>query len=122
VAARAACAPFARTHPQEDFEMKNEDTATTTVEEVTKRIPSIGFLGVAIGCMAVSAGLMLSGRKTWANFVGQWAPTILILGTYNKIAKTFSPPVDEKQRAQHGGNRSLLKSPTELGREQQALT
>ena len=102
--------------------MKNEDMATTTVEDVTKRIPSISFLGVAIGCMAVSAGLMLAGRKTWANFVGQWAPTILILGTYNKIAKTFSPPVDEKQRALHGGNRSLVKSPAELGREHQALT
>ena len=102
--------------------MKNEDVATTTVEDVTKRIPSIGFLGVAIGCMALSAGLMLAGRKTWANFVGQWAPTILILGTYNKIAKTFSAPVTEEQRAKHGDHRSLLKSPAELGREQQALT
>lgn len=102
--------------------MKNEDPVTTTVEEATKRIPSIGFLGVAIGCMAVSAGLMLAGRKTWANFVGQWAPTILILGTYNKLAKTFSAPMDERQRALHGGNRSVIKSPAELSREQQALT
>ena len=97
--------------------MKNEDTATTTVEEVTKRIPSISFLGVAVGCMALSAGLMLSGRKTWANFVGQWAPTILILGTYNKIAKTFSAPIDEEQRVQHGGHPSMLKSPEELTRQ-----
>ncbi len=102
--------------------MKNEDQTTTSVEELTKRIPSISFLGLAIGCMAVSAGLMLSGRKTWANFVGQWAPTILILGTYNKIAKTFSAPVDEEQRAKHGDNRSLLKSPNERSREQQALS
>ncbi len=102
--------------------MKNEDQATTSVEEMTKRIPSISFLGVAVACMAVSAGLMLSGRKTWANFVGQWAPTILILGTYNKIAKTFSPPVDERQRAMHGGNRSPFKSPEERGREQQVLS
>lgn len=102
--------------------MKNEDPATTTVEEMTKRIPSIGFLGLALGCMAVSAGLMLAGRKNWANFVGQWAPTILILGTYNKIAKTFSAPMSEEQRALHGGNRSMLKSPSELSREQQALS
>lgn len=102
--------------------MKNEDLVTTRVEELTKRIPSIGFLGVAIGAMAVSAGLMLAGRKTWANFVGQWAPTILILGTYNKLAKTFSAPLDEQQRALHGGHRSLLKSPEERAREQQALS
>jgi hypothetical protein len=97
--------------------MKNEDTLTTNVEMQTRRIPSISFLGVAIGCMAASAILMLSGRKTWANFVGQWAPTILVLGTYNKIAKTFSAPIDEKQRLHHGGHASMLKSPEELTRQ-----
>jgi hypothetical protein len=97
--------------------MKNEDTVTTNVEMQTRRIPSIGFLGVAIGCMAASALLMISGRKTWANFVGQWVPSILILGTYNKIAKTFSAPIDEEQRVQHGGHPSMLKSPEELTRQ-----
>lgn len=97
--------------------MKNEDAITTNVEMRTRRIPSISFLGVAVGCMAASACLMLSGRKTWANFVGQWAPTILILGTYNKIAKTFSAPIDERQRLQHGGRASMLKSPEELTRQ-----
>jgi len=102
--------------------MKNEDQATTTIEEVTKRIPSVSFLGLSVGFMALSAGLMLAGRKTWANFVGQWAPTLLILGTYNKLVKTFSAPMDERQRALHGGHRSLIKSPDELAREQQALS
>ena len=97
--------------------MTNEDTITTNVEMQTRRIPSIGFLGVAIGCMAASALLMISGRKTWANFVGQWVPTILILGTYNKIAKTFSPPVNEEQRVRHGDHASMLKSPEELTRQ-----
>jgi hypothetical protein len=102
--------------------MKNEDTVTTNVEMQTRRIPSIGFLGVAIGCMAVSAGLMLAGKKTWAHFVGQWAPTILILGTYNKIAKTFSAPIDEEQRLQHGGHASMLKSSDELSRQRSPQT
>jgi len=97
--------------------MKNEDVVTTNVELRTRRIPSIGFLGVAIGCMAASALLMVTGRKTWANFVGQWAPTILILGTYNKIAKTFSAPIDEHERVRHGDHASLLKSPEELTRQ-----
>ncbi|MCY1074451.1 hypothetical protein [Archangium lansingense] len=94
--------------------MKNEDMVTTNVELQTRRIPSIGFLGVAIGCMTASAFLMITGRKHWANFIGQWAPTILILGTYNKIAKTFSAPLDEQQRVRHGGHASMLKSPEEL--------
>ena len=94
--------------------MKNEDAVTTTVEEQTKRIPSISFLGVAFACMAASAGLMLSGRKEWANFVGQWAPTILIMGTYNKLTKTFSAPINEHERVKHGDNASFRKSGSEL--------
>jgi hypothetical protein len=98
--------------------MKNEDAATSSIEQVTKRVPSVSFLGLALGAMAVSATLMLLGRKTWANFVGQWAPTILIMGTYNKLVKTFSPPYSEEQRIQHGGNASILKGPDELTRQQ----
>lgn len=64
---------------------------TEHLEEKTIRsIPSMAFLNLALGSMAVSLGLQIAGRKTWANFVGQWAPTLLILGVYNKIAKTFS--------------------------------
>ena len=97
--------------------MKNEDVATTTIEEVTKRVPSVGFLGLAFGAMAASATLMLLGHKKWANFVGQWVPSILILGTYNKLVKTFSAPYSEAQRANHGDHPSILKSPEELNRQ-----
>lgn len=101
--------------------MKNEDVATSSIEQVTKRVPSVGFLGLAIGAMAVSASLMLLNRKTWANFVGQWAPTILILGTYNKLVKTFSAPYNEEQRLQHGGHASILKGSEEMGRQPRPL-
>jgi hypothetical protein len=101
--------------------MKNEDVATTSIEEMTKRVPSVSFLGLAIGAMAVSATLMLLGRKNWANFVGQWAPTILVLGTYNKLVKTFSAPYSEEQRLQHGGNASILKGSEELSRQPRPL-
>lgn len=76
--------------------MKNEGKTTSMVEEQTKKIPSMALLNLAIGSMALSLGLQLAGRKQWANFVGQWAPTLLILGTYNKLVKTFS----EQQEAQ----------------------
>jgi hypothetical protein len=96
--------------------MKNEGQGTTAIEMRTRKIPSITFLMAAIGAMAVSAGLVMSGRKQWGNFIGQWVPSILVLGTYNKIAKTFSAPRDEEERLQHGGNRSPFKSrPDELG-------
>jgi hypothetical protein len=97
--------------------MKNEDVATTSIEELTKKVPSVSFLGLALGAIAVSATLMVLNKKTWANFVGQWAPTILILGTYNKLVKTFSAPYSEAQRGNHGDHASILKSPDELSRQ-----
>jgi hypothetical protein len=92
--------------------MKNEDVATSVVEEQTRKIPSISLLALSIGAMAVSAGLMLVGNKKWKEwglFFGQWVPSILVMGTYNKIAKTFSAPYSEEQRVKHGDNRSPLK-------------
>jgi hypothetical protein len=84
--------------------MKNEGKTTTLVEMTTRKIPSISFLAAALGSIAVAAGLLISGKKEWGIFVGQWAPTFLLLGTYNKIAKTFSGPIDEEQRLHHGGH------------------
>ena len=95
--------------------MKNEDVATSSIEEMTKRVPSVSFLGLAIGAMAVSATLMLLDRKKWANFVGQWVPTILILGTYNKLVKTFSAPYSEEQRLQHRRQRLHPQGPRGAG-------
>jgi hypothetical protein len=37
--------------------------------------------------MATSAVFKMMGRDEWAMFVGQWAPTFLILGVYNKMVK-----------------------------------
>ena len=68
----------------------------------TRRIPSITFLGFAVAAMGVSALLILMGKKQSANFIGQWVPSILVMGTYNKIARTFSAPLDEEQRLRHG--------------------
>jgi hypothetical protein len=67
--------------------MNNEGKVTSKVESQTSKLPSLTFLGLAIGAMAASAGLVLTGRKQIGNFVGQWAPSILIMGLYNKLAK-----------------------------------
>jgi hypothetical protein len=37
--------------------------------------------------MGMSLLMMLAGRQNLANFIGQWAPTILIMGLYNKTVK-----------------------------------
>jgi hypothetical protein len=66
---------------------KSEGRGTKMVESATAQMPSLTFLGVAVGAMAVSWIFLLTGRRNIANFIGQWAPTILIMGLYNKLVK-----------------------------------
>jgi len=58
-----------------------------SIEEYTAELPSDVFLWAACGSIVGSLMLKLSGRGHDALFVGQWAPTFLILGLYNKIVK-----------------------------------
>lgn len=101
--------------------MRKEDVSTSSIERMTRRVPSAGFLGLAFGSIALSASLMLMGRKNWANFVGQWAPTFLILGTYIRMAKSISAPYGEEQRVQQGAGAPILKGQEEVSRQPRPL-
>ena len=57
------------------------------IESYTAKVPSGTYLTLAIGAMGLSLLMMLSGRREAANFIGQWAPTLLIIGLYNKLVK-----------------------------------
>ena len=64
-----------------------EGQVAKTIEEQTAKLPSDTFLWAAIGSMAASASFHMMGKKDASVFVGQWAPTFLILGLYNKLVK-----------------------------------
>ena len=68
-------------------EAHSEGFVAKAIEEQTARLPSDTFLWLALGSIAASLTLKLSGRDKDALFVGQWAPTFLILGLYNKTVK-----------------------------------
>ncbi len=57
------------------------------IEEQTAHLPSDLFLWAAGGAILGSLMLQISGEEKKAMFVGQWAPTFLILGLYNKMVK-----------------------------------
>ncbi len=57
------------------------------LDKITGQHPSDTFLWLAWGSIATSLTLKLMGRDKDALFVGQWAPTFLILGLYNKLVK-----------------------------------
>ena len=66
-----------------------EGVVARTIEQQTAKLPSDLFLWLAAGSIAASATLKIMGRDKDAMFVGQWPPTFLILGLYNKIVKVL---------------------------------
>src|SRR5687767_6826144 len=64
-----------------------EGPVAKAIENQTAKLPSDTFLWLAFGSIGASLAFQLFGRKETSNFIGQWAPTLLILGLYNKIVK-----------------------------------
>jgi hypothetical protein len=64
-----------------------EGRLAKTIEDQTAKLPSDTFLWLAVGAMTVSASLQMMGNRHASLFVGQWAPTFLIFGLYNKLVK-----------------------------------
>jgi hypothetical protein len=60
------------------------------IEQMTAKLPSDTFLWAAVGAMVASAVLQTRREQKsslLSLFVGQWAPTLLIMGLYNKLVK-----------------------------------
>ena len=75
-----------------------EGELTSAIEQRTSKVPSLTYLGLAVGSMTASAVLKALGRDSWALFVGQWAAPFLILGTYNKMVKHHGSDVRNHER------------------------
>lgn len=86
-------APRPRTRDMMATEFARKDSAQSeghvakAIEEQTAKVPSDTFLWLAVGSMAASATMQMMGNRQVSLFVGQWAPTLLILGLYNKLVK-----------------------------------
>jgi hypothetical protein len=74
------------THEHEAHEHA-EGPLAKAIEDQTAKLPSDTFLWLAVGSMVVSLTMQLSGKRHGSVFVGQWAPTFLLLGLYNKLVK-----------------------------------
>ena len=65
----------------------SEGTVAKAIEQQTAKLPSDTFLWAALGAIGTSMTLQITGKQHASLFVGQWAPTFLMLGLYNKIVK-----------------------------------
>lgn len=72
-----------------------EGPVASAIEDYTSKIPSDIFLWAALGSMAISATLKIMKKDEEALFVGQWAPSFLLLGNYNKMIKLSGYETDK---------------------------
>ncbi len=73
---------------QIDQENVREGSMTQALELQTAKVPSLAYLVLAGGAIALSMALAATQKnKGWANFVGLWVPSLLLMGVYNKIVK-----------------------------------
>jgi cytosine/uracil/thiamine/allantoin permease len=77
----------------------SEGQVARAIEHQTAKLPSDTFLWAAVGAISTSMSLQLMGKQHASLFVGQWAPTLLILGLYNKIVKELGHDAQHHQMA-----------------------
>jgi hypothetical protein len=64
-----------------------EGPIARSLEEQTAKLPSDLFLWAAVGSIIAALALKVVDKHHDSTFVGQWAPTFLLLGIYNKLVK-----------------------------------
>jgi hypothetical protein len=70
-----------------DSQRYAEGPVARQIEHYTAQLPSDTYLWAAGASILGSLTLMAMGNRHGSLFVGQWAPTFLLLGIYNKIVK-----------------------------------
>lgn len=75
------------TGPNSEAQQHSEGRVARSIEHQTAKLPSDVFLWAAGASIIGSLALQLADKRDESLFVGQWAPTFLILGLYNKLVK-----------------------------------
>lgn len=70
---------------------RGRETLNQTAEEVSTRVPSTLFMAAALASIGISLFLQIRGNRQWSLFVGQWVPSFLLFGLFNKLTKSLGP-------------------------------
>ena len=71
----------------QEANQQREGRIARGIERQTAKLPSDAFLWAALASIGGSLYLQVTWQQKTSLFVGQWAPTFLILGLYNKLVK-----------------------------------
>ena len=83
----SATTRIGRDKADREAEQHSEGSVARAIETQTAKLPSDVFLWAAAASIGGSLLLHMMDKKEQSVFVGQWAPTLLILGLYNKLVK-----------------------------------
>lgn len=70
-----------------DVQQRTEDIVSGTIQSQIVKLPSDAFLWMAVASIGGSLVLQVMGKREQSLFVGQWAPTFMILGVLDKLIR-----------------------------------
>ena len=85
--------------PSQEAQEHSEGFVARAIEKETAKLPSDAFLWGATVAIGGSLLLHMMDKREEAVFVGQWAPTILILGLYDQLVKVLLVPIERAKNA-----------------------
>lgn len=89
-----------------NYQPQREGKVAKTLEEQTAKVPSDVYLWAALGTMALSLTFFVTRQKHASIFFGQWAPSLLVIGLYNKLVKTQGHDMEDREEKMRSQGRS----------------
>lgn len=65
--------------------MQDNRNPQNALFEIVDQVPSQVWYSLGILSILASLVFQLIGKKNWADFIGKWPPTFLLVGLYHKL-------------------------------------
>ncbi|WP_026370548.1 hypothetical protein [Kallotenue papyrolyticum] len=70
--------------------MQDHRNPQNALFEIVDQVPSQVWYSLGILSILASLIFQLIGKKNWADFIGKWPPTFLLVGLYHKLLRPGS--------------------------------
>lgn len=70
--------------------MQDNRNPQNALFDIVDQVPSQVWYSLGILSILASLVFQLIGKKNWADFIGKWPPTFLLVGLYHKLLRPGS--------------------------------
>lgn len=67
--------------------MQDNRNPQNALFDIVDQVPSQVWYSLGILSILASLVFQLIGKKNWADFIGKWPPTFLLVGLYHKLLR-----------------------------------